>query len=284
MAPNVQRQQTGGGLAHGPAYGQHPQDPYGSPPAGYGAPHFQQLQGSSPQSYGGYGQQLQGYGSALHWRAGRGNCCRCGQDFSAIAPHWDPRELFVNVTIRDVENHPVKNVQSFFAGVMGQVMGGGKNQFKAKISEEHFQENQLGIKSEVIKVFLNRGWHSDIQTMVLPPSRGNPHQSTHVQMSREEFPIFMVFRVQLVQRVWHGNFHCHCIERIPFHRLIDKREYDSISAEIEDALQQTQYMHHMKRPVRAEISVADAAEEMHVLYNMHWTEEQASDCIVQSRR
>jgi len=260
---------------------------YGSPPANYGG--YTGLSQAMGGPFPGPTPVLQGYGygGPAPYRSHRGWCCRCGQDFSAIAPPWDPKELFVNVTVRDVEEHPmvpVKSLQSWIASTMGQVMCGGKNHFSHKIAQGHFQDNELGVKAEVLKVFLKRGWHSEVTTVLLPPYRGQLTASTHVQMTRDALPIFMVFRVQLAQRYWAGSWHCQCTEKLPFHRAIGTNEWPALGKEIEEALQQNQYMRHLRRPVKAEINVADAAEEMHVLYNMHWSEEQAADCIVQARR
>lgn len=214
--------------------------------------------------------------------AERGSCCRCGQDFSAKAPRVDTRELFVNVTIRSIEDNPVKQVQSWMGGVLGQVMGGGKNHFSYLISMNHFQENELGIKAEIQKVFLNRGWHIDISTMLLPPSRGQNQPSSYIQITRDELPIFMVLRVKLKERYWQHSWDCS--EILPFYRPIDKSEYEDIGKELEHALMQQQFLRNLRRPIRAEISVVDAAGEMHALYNMHWSEEQAADCILRSRK
>ena len=95
-----------------------------------------------------------------------------------------------------------------FEGVMGTVMGAGKNHFNYKISESHFKENELGIKAELMKCFLNRGWDVNITTLLLPPTRGNQNPSNHVQLTRDALPVFMVFRVQLGRKHWRFGSFC----------------------------------------------------------------------------
>jgi len=167
---------------------------------------------------------------------------------------------------------------------MGQVMGGGKNHYSYQISENHFKENELGIKAEVLKAFLSRGWQCEVTTMLLPPSRGVQGPSSYLQMTRDALPIFMVLRVSLQSRHWRQVYACDCSDIIPFYRHIDTRECEAIGRELQETLQQSQYMRSLRRPIKAEISVVDAAGEMHVLYDMHWSEEQAADYIVRSRR
>lgn len=62
-----------------------------------------------------------------------------------------------------------------------------------------------------------------------------------------------------------------------------KREFQALGAELQQALHQQTYMQRMRRSIKAEISVTDAKGEMHVLYDNHWSEEQAAEYIVRAR-
>jgi len=165
--------------------------------------------------------------------------------------------------------------------VMDGGNNGGKTHYSHKISETHFAENELRIKSEIIKAFLHRGWQAEVTTMLLPPSRDKLGPSRYLQMTRDALPMFMAFRVNIGRRHLHAI--CDCSEISPFYKPIDSHECDIIRAELEEALQRPKYMSQPRCPILAEVSVGDAAGEMHVLYNMHWFEEQAAHCILRSR-
>lgn len=233
------------------------------------------------------GQRAQPPDADVSARSRRGGCCRCGpscHDFSATAPRIDPKELFVNVTVHDIEEDiPVKGIQSWLGGVMGQVMGGGKYHYHTKISENHFKENVVGIKTEVLKAFLLRGWQCEVSTMQLPPHRGKEQASCYLQLTRDALPIFMVLRVQLQGRYWQFSNAFDC-SHMSCCRPFDRKESEAIGLELQDALQHQRYMRQLRRPIVADVKVMDAADEMHVLYNMHWSEEQAAVCILQSRK
>merc|ERR1719149_566097 len=108
--------------------------------------------------------------------------------------------------------------------------------------------------------------------MLLPPTRGNQNPSHHVQLTRDALPVFMVFRVQLGRKYWKfGNFCSDQCESLPCRRPIHKKEFEAIGLELRDALHQEKYGAQLQHQIYSDVSVADAHDEMAVLYNLHWS-------------
>merc|ERR1711879_667509 len=121
-----------------------------------------------------------------------------------------------------------------------------------------------------------------------PPSRGEPFKHYYLQLTREALPMFVIFRVQLSERYERSSYHCGCRDFMhqagagSLTKLVEKRDAESIGQELQEALIHYEKKNHL-RPIKAEINIVDAAEEMHVLYNMHWSEDEAAESILQAR-
>lgn len=201
------------------------------------------------------------------------------QAMYAMAPLAVSKELFVNVLVTAIdEESTIKSVQSWMGGMLKG------NQHKGEMKA---MEVSPVISDMVKRVIYGHGWDSDISLMMLPPSHGVQRWAPYLQMGVDHLPILMVFRVQLRSRVRHrqdvgglsdlSHMFGSCCDMFVPGSAIRREDWEHIGRGISDSLRR------LRNQIRASVEVRDAPGEFHVLHTKGWTEELASQAIMQSR-